>query len=373
MAAAIDNDYNLIDGATVNVTPGPNTLAGPAGLVSDLQPRLAAGSPAIDAADTAMLGLGVIFNGLPLTDADGLRRIKNTGENSADVGAFESGDASFLHAATPGTISSHITWIDNAATNAQPDADLIVTPNFNGDGSNPDVPYPHPFGTWYFGSGWSVFSEDLAAMPPHVDFDVFVPAPGSGVFRHTASAANISAWSTVLDHSSVNDLPDRIVLATQNYSAGGQYNPHPVGVFYLSFGGPGSWLIANLDLESGVDMTDGAGFSVYAQEPSPNAFRVTATPGNSSASAIRLDHPLLDGTPCAQPVATRMFDGTAVTGHFDLDYFAGHWHIYTYAPMPPGTQFNVLVNPAQVAACDDGIFADGYEGGAPARSGRPAM
>jgi hypothetical protein len=138
MAAAIDNDYNLIDGATVNVTPGPNTLAGPAGLVSDLQPRLAAGSPAIDAADTAMLGLGVIFHGLPLTDADGLRRIKNTGENSADVGAFESGDASFLHAATPGTISSHITWIDNAATNAQPDADLIVTPNFNGDGSNPD-------------------------------------------------------------------------------------------------------------------------------------------------------------------------------------------------------------------------------------------
>ena len=360
MAAGIDNDYNLFEGATVNFTPGPNTLAGPAGLVSDAQPRLAAGSPAIDAADTAMLGVGIIFNGLPLTDADGLRRIKNTGANSADVGAFESGDDSFLHATAAGT--SHISWIDHPATNGQPGADLIVTPNYEGDGSNPGVPYPHPFGTWYFGSGWSVFSEDLAAMPPYVDFDVFVPAPGSGVFRHTASAANISAWSTVLDHSSVNDLPDRIVLATQNYSAGGQYNAHPIGVFYFSFGGPGSWLIANLDLESGVDMTEGAGFSVYAQEPSPNAFRVTATAGNTTGNAIRLDHPLLDGTPCAQPVATRLFDGTAVTGHFDLDYYAGHWHLFAYSAMPLGTQFNVLVNPAQVAACNDVIFADGYEG-----------
>lgn len=358
MAAAIDNDYNLFDGATVNVTPGPNTLAGPAGLVSATQPRLAAGSPAIDSADTATLGLGLIINGLPVTDADGLRRIKDTGTNSVDVGAFEFGDVVFGHAAAPDTISSHITWIDHPASNGAPNADLFVTPNFDGDLGNPAVALEHPFGTWYFGSGWSVFNEDLAAMPPWVDFNVFAPAAGSGLFRHTASAANISAFATQLDHASLNDLPDRIVLATQNFNAGGEYNPHPTGVFFFSFGGPGSWLVGNIDL---IDMPEGAGFSVYAQEPSPNAFRVTATAGNSSGNAIRLDHPLLDGIRCAQPVVTRMFDGTAVTGAFDLDYEDGHWHLFGYSGIPLGTQFNVLVDPAQVAACNDVIFADGFD------------
>ena len=359
MAAAVDNDYNLFEGATVNFTPGPNTLAGPAGLASDIEPRLAAGSPAVDAADTATLGLGVIINGLPLTDADGLRRIKDTGTNSVDVGAFEFGDTVFGHAAAPDTITDHITWIDHPASNGAPAADLFVTPNFDGNPGNPAAALEHPYGTWYFGSAWSVFNENLAAMPPWVDFNVFVPAAGSGLFRHTASAANISAFATQLDHSSLNDLPDRIVLATQNFNAGAEYNAHPIGVFFFSFGGPGSWLVGNIDLG---DMPEGAGFSVYAQEPSPNAFRVTATAGNSVGGALRLDHPLLDGIRCAQPVATRMFDGTAVTGTFDLDYDNGHWHLFGYSGIPLGTQFNVLVDPAQVAACNDVIFADGFEG-----------
>src|SRR5690606_32360930 len=155
----ITNDYNLFEGATLNFAPGPNTLAGPAGLVSDVQPRLAAGSPAIDSADTTTLGLGVLINGLPVTDADGLRRIKTAGTNSVDVGAFEFGDTVFGHAVAPGTISSHITWIDHPASNGAPAANLFVTPNFDGDPGNPPVEHEHPFGTWYAGAGWSVFNE----------------------------------------------------------------------------------------------------------------------------------------------------------------------------------------------------------------------
>lgn len=359
MAATVDNDYNVFAGATVNFTPGPNTIAGPAGLVSDQQPRLAAGSPAIDAADTATLALGLIFNGLPVTDADGLRRIKDGGTEDVDVGAFEFGDISFLHTATPDSIGGHISRIDHPATNGAPDADLFATPNFRGDGGNPDVGMPNPYGTWYSSGEWTLFTEDITAMPEWADFNLFVPAPGSGVFRHVATAGNTSDWTTQLDDSSLNDLPDRIVLATQNFSAGAAYNAHPIGVFYFSLGGPGAWLIANLDLTD--DLPLGAGFSVYAQEPSPNAFRVTATAGNSDGLWLRLDHPLLDGTPCAQPVATRMFDGSAVTGAFDLDYYEGHWWVFGYSGMPLGTQFNVLVDPAQVAACNDTIFADGFE------------
>lgn len=361
--ATLENDYNLFDGATVNVVPGAHTISAPAALVSDENPRLRADSPAIDAADTGTLGFGLIFNRLPVTDADGLRRIKNpsaSGPDKADVGAYEFGDLSFVHSTGAANIGGHISTIDDPASNGRPDADLFLTPNFDG-GDNPTVAFNRPYGLWYTSSRWTVFDQGFAAMPADVDFDAFVPAGGSGVFRHVADAANSSGWSSQLDDGSVNDLPDRIVLVAQNWSAGSVYNAHPVGVFYFSFGGPGAWLIANLDMTD--DLPIGAGFNVYAQEPSPNAFRVTAGAANTLGSGLLLDHPLLNGTPCAQPMVTRLFDANPVAGHFDVDYADAdrRWRIFSYGGMPAGTQFHVLVNPAQVAACSDRLFADGFD------------
>jgi len=37
------------------------------------------------------------------------------------------------------------------------------------------------------------------------------------------------------------------------------------------------------------------------------------------------------------------------------------WRIYGSGGMPAGTQFNVLVNPAQVFDCTDLSFADGFQ------------
>lgn len=354
-----DNDYNLFNGATINFTPGPHTITADAALVSDALPRLRADSPAIDAADTATLGLGLIFNTLPVTDADGLRRIKTaTTGTKADIGAYEYGDTSFMHTATGDSISGHITWLDEPSVDDDAAANLFVTPNFNAGGSG-GVANNHPFGTWYFG-GWSLFNENTAvAMPPGSHFDVFSAAPGSGVFRHVSTADSVSGAFSQLADSSVDNLPDRIVLATQNYSAGAVYNPHPLGLLYFAFGGPGAWLVANLD---DAPMPTGAGFNIYAQEPSPNAFRVTATAGNRSGTqGLVLHHPLLDGVPCAQPIVTRLYDGTPADSDFDVYYGGGRWVIFAYGSLPLGTPFNVLVNPAQVAACTDVIFADGFD------------
>lgn len=362
IASGLDNDYNLFNGATVNVTPGVHTITAPAALISDEYPRLNTDSPALDAGDTATLGLGLIFNRLPVADADGLRRIKLDG---ADIGAYEYGDKSFLHTATTDTISGHITWMNHPAVNGVPGANLFVTPNLDAGGSSIDVPYDNAFGTWYAGGTWSIFNEATAIpMPVDAHFDVFAAAAGGGVFRHQTNAENTSGWTSRLDDGSLNNLPDRIVLATQNFSAGGVYNPHPIGVFYLAFGGPGSWHVANIDLADAGDMPVGAGFSIYAQEPSPNAFRIAATAANRpDSSALHLDHPLLNDTPCAQPIVTRLFDGTQVEGHFDVFYVPSisRWTIYAYGGMPLGTQFNVLVDPAQVFECRDRLFADGFD------------
>ena len=104
------------------------------------------------------------------------------------------------------------------------------------------------------------------------------------------------------------------------------------------------------------------GFNIYAQEPSPNAFRVTATSGNlDSGQQVRLDHPLLDNTPCARPQVTRLLGAGPVIGNFDIYYGGGKWWIFGYGGIGLGEQFHVLVDPAQVFDCTDRIFADGFD------------
>lgn len=359
-APALTNDYNLINApAVANVGLGAHTLTAAAQLVSDETPRLRPTSPAIDAGDTATLGIGLIVNALPVTDADGLRRIKGAA-SKVDIGAYEYGDLSFLHTTSAATIGGHITWIDDPATNGLPAANLFATPNFNAGVPPTGVANGDAFGAWYASGKWTLFHEDTSvAMPTGAHYDVFVAAAGGGSFRHVTSADTINGAFSQMSDSSVDDLPDRIVLATQNFSAGPVYNPHPTGVFYFAWGGPGAWLVANLD---DAAMPTGAGFNIYAQEPSPNAFRATATASNhSSDSTLVLDHLLLNGTPCAQPMVTRMYDGRPTSGGFDVYYNEGRWLIFAYGGMPLGTTFNVLVNPAQVAACTDVIFANGFD------------
>ena len=361
---AANNDYNLINAdhyTNGSYALGPNTITAPAQLVSSGIPRLTAASPAIDAGDSATLGFGLIFAGMPGLDADGLRRFKGPGSSAADIGAYEYGDLGFMHNVSA-TSSSHVSNILNPVTDGDSSLDIFATSNFNAGGAGPAVVNNNTFGSWYWSGHWTLFNEDTSVdMIPNARFNVFVAGKGSGVFRHVATSGNTSGWSTKLDDSSVNDKSDRIVLVNQNYTAGPEYNDHPVGVFYFAFGSnPGSWSIINLDqLASGGDMSVGAGFSVYAQQPSPNAFRVTQ---DSTSSVLALDHPLLNNTPCAQVAVTRMLGSSPVGGNFDVYYSGGRWKIFSYGgSIEVGDQFNVLVNPRQVELCSDVIFADGFQ------------
>ena len=204
-------------------------------------------------------------------------------------------------------------------------------------------------------------------MPTGLAFDVFSPAPGAGAFRHAADASNSAGSQTQLDDASVNDLPDQMLFVTQDYGSSAVYNAHEIGVGYVpSSASTGSWHIINIDRSGTSAMPIGAGFSVYAQAASPNAFRVTKVAGIGGSGDIPLSHPLLDGVACAQPIVTRVDTGVGVTdGHFDVFYddSVDRWtlHGYEAGGIAPGTHFNVLINPAQVAACTDVIFIDGFD------------
>lgn len=359
----VDNQYNLVFGNGSNqFTAGPGTLAVDPLLLGEQHPWLRAGSPAIDAGNP-FAPFEQDNAGLLQLDAAGLRRVKGA---NVDIGAYEFGDTGLLHAATSGNTSAHVTSINGAPFDSDNDARLLVTPSYNG-GTGPQGPaMDDPLGVYDAGGHWSIFAEDLSTMLVGTRFNVFAPAQGPGVFAHVATPASISAWSTQIDDPATTNYPDRIVLATQNWGASGSgvYNPHPIAVFHFGFG-DSYWFVTNSDQPAGVDMPDNAGFNIYAQDPSPNAFRAVATSDTASGQALVLEHPLLDDTPCAQPQATRISFGAPVAEHFDVRYFSalGRWGILHQGvpSMPLGSAYFVLVDALQVHLCTGELFRDGFE------------
>lgn len=355
LTAGLSNDYNLINAPGNLAALGAHTITAPARLVAATAPRLAANSPGVDAANGTLLGNALIDAGLPPLDADGLRRVKGAG---ADIGAYESGDLSFEQIASTANTSGHITTLDYPGLAAG--SRLFPTRNAVAGAANS---YEN-FGVWYSGlsARWTIYHEDTTLpLAPGKAWNVFVPASGGGVFTHVAMAANSGAWQTQIDNAATNGYADRIVLVRHDWSLDGIYNDHPNAVVWNGSGG-GRWMIGNADQ---ADMTLGLGFNAYAQAPSPNAFRLPVPMG---AYLQPIDHPLITGVPCAELHVTRVVDlsSPAATADFTVEYdtgssLAGYWLVRSPVPFPANTAFNIVIDPAQVFACTDVIFADGFD------------
>jgi hypothetical protein len=226
-----------------------------------------------------------------------------------------------------------------------------------------------PFGVWLGFGAWTIYNEDHAtAVAPGKAWNVFVPGAGSGAFTQTVSAANSGPWYSRIDDTSTDNQADRILLVRHDYSLDGMYENHPVSVFYwpTATGGTNQWYVANADQAT---LPIGTSFDVYSQPASPNAFRVSVMMG---AFLYVVDHPLVNHVACAELHVTRVTGPFApvATADFAVDYnrggsYDGYWFIRSPVPFPAQTQFDVVIDPAQVAACTDVIFVDGFDGATP--------
>ncbi len=354
--ANISNDYNLYyqNDTNLNFTPGANAINANPLLVSQSNARLRKNSPAIDSGNTLIL---LALGSTPLIDADGTNRIKRdvTPNAVVDRGAYETGDRLFIH--THSGSGTYISTIDNQYTNNQASADDIhITSNLSPNGLS--SPRNNDNEAIYYSAGkWQIFNEStLVDIANNAAFNVVKHGSVSNTFEHDALGG--SSLSTI-DRAGLNNNINKILMVTQHWI--GTYNPHPIGVVY----GFGNWNVLNLDV---ADIPANSQFNVYYQDPSKSAWEHVAKAANISVDGTYLDHPLINDVPCAfiqvtQSASQGVFNARPVAVAFDSRPAFRKWGIVNQdaSPMQENAAFHVMINPAQIAACTDLIFKNGFE------------
>lgn len=162
-------------------------------------------------------------------------------------------DSVFIHTAKAANTTGHITWIDHPLLNDNLAANFSVTPLWKGVYNN------HFIGVYYENGHWSIFNQDLQPIPAGAKFNIHVLLNPETDFKHTATLGNIVSTSkTQLDHPLLNGNVGAQFIVTQNWTLGGIYNNHPIGVEYEN--ASNRWRIINVD---GAAMTAGAGFNIH--------------------------------------------------------------------------------------------------------------
>lgn len=146
----------------------------------------------------------------------------------------------FIWKATASNSSGDYTILDNAATNGNPDAIILLTHNWNPGGGS-GIYDSHALGVFYIKSPtnkWAIYHQDLTAIPSNASYNVYATtADGTTRFVQHACAATCAYDYITINSPASNSKPDAIVFTTANWNPGGiggVYDNHHLGVFYAS-------------------------------------------------------------------------------------------------------------------------------------------
>jgi hypothetical protein len=231
----------------------------------------------------------------PIDSAQNLQPLDLPALNSP---AASSLGVQFVHVVTAANILGSETIIDHPLTNGNPNAIILVTPNYSPGGSCGCVFDDHPIGVKYDGSKWRIFNQDGWNMPVGAAFNVIIPT--ANVFVHKATA--VSGDHTFINNPLTNGHPNAIIFVTPNLTPGGSsaWDEHPIGVYYS--GTDSKWAIYNQDVSA---MPVNAAFNVFVPTAGAGVFIHTATASNSVSDYTKIDNPLTNGHPNAIVFITR--------------------------------------------------------------------
>ncbi len=253
------------------------------------------------------------------------------------------------------TVTSHFTWtatssnvnlwfsfINNDATNGNPNALLFVTPAYDPGGVCGCVIDASPVGViWAGGSNeWALMNENETDMPVGAAFNVMVvQKPTSQVFTTTATASNSTGNGMTISSKAINGKGAALLQVTSSLpnGLGSVVDGHPLGVVYGLGGSGDEWDIQNVD---NATMPLGAVFNVMVGGKPSNggkAALLTGTSTNTTGSSTFISNAETNGNPNAVVFETQNADPSLNFGAGDV---APTGVVYDDSPSDVGAVFN---------------------------------
>lgn len=169
---------------------------------------------------------------------------------------------------------------------------------------------------------------------------------GDICFLHTATAANISAASSFIDHPAINNNPTAQIFVSHNLEGDGTVNrnDHVTGIWYST--GESKWAVYNEDLTT---MIESASFNIYVAGTQCKVNTVTAPGGDYS---ILFDDPYLNNNPTGHPIVTHSYPPNNINNNhnvgFDYNSTDNKWWLYNedFVNFDADATFLVLSEPA---------------------------
>lgn len=336
-------------------------------LESPLYPRPQAGSPAINGG-TALPGFA---DAAQAFDVDGERRVAG---GVIDIGAYEfntdrAGQFGFYGLGN----TAAVTNLGNLGNEEV----VVATPVLQ-EGTGTALPI---LGIFRDMDLFRLYNEaEGVDLPAGLRFHVLKAGTGKRGFRQVSAPSPSDPLETPITGDGTSSSAVHIMLHRWDDPSGAlapQYHNRIIG---LRYGGSPTQFFIHDESNPRLAMPADLGFNVVrAPTASPNAFE-TVTDAVPVAEQ-RLAHPLLDGNPCAAPVAGYVQNqsepaGTVLALRYRPGTAGGPGHWFAAAASPnPGllgnpTQFlaqqgiNVLLDGAQANRCrlHGELFMDGFEG-----------
>ncbi|MGI8909384.1 MAG: sortase, partial [Rubrobacteraceae bacterium] len=139
----------------------------------------------------------------------------------------------FVHRAASGNINENSTYMDDPLINGDPEAQLLITRNWNPGGEGGTY-NDHPIGVWY-DSGrerWAIYNEDREPMPEGVAFNVAISKADRMSSEEVASRdtgevakSNAGTGEKPADGTETDDLPEGIPEYQDFYAGGNPETP----------------------------------------------------------------------------------------------------------------------------------------------------
>jgi hypothetical protein len=248
----------------------------------------------------------------------------------------------FIWTTTSSNVNIWFSFINNGATNGNPNALLFVTPVDDAGGVCGCTEDTSPVGVFWAGGAdeWTLINLNETDMPVGVSFNVLVvQKPTSQVFVASSTATNSTGNGMTISSKAINGKGAALLQVTASMPAGlgSVLDGHPLGVVYGLGTGGNEWDIQNVD---NATMPVGAKFNVMVGGKPSNggkAVLLTGTSGNTTGSETYISNKETTGNPNAVVFETQNADPSLNFGTGDV---APTGMIYVTSPTDEMAVFN---------------------------------